>query len=441
MTALEDRLRTELPQLADVLTSTERPEQPILPSSDSELEENTSVLELSIPTNRSSRRWSLVAGAAAAVVAAVALGVVLRDTDERTTVVTKPDAGEVPADSSVGAVTPSTLGIWSVLPEAPIDPRPYAVAAWTGNEAVFWAGSSLSRGFAYSDGAAYDPETDTWRSITVPGWGHPGLTSAFFDGELYALAKGGGSRFDPVNGIWADLPSVTGMFLAATVASDDAIWGLGPAGQNPVGQPDIAIARYQPDTDTWDYGPVFEGTDEQASIVQGLARLESSVHWDGSEIIVWGGSDGGVAFDPANETWRIIDPPEPPSGLAKNSLAAATDAGFTVLVDIDTTQGPLSSVAVLEPDGWRWLDTAIPIENFESVTIAAAPGWLIIFSADESPATVHLPSGAWSSHDDGPLGGVEAPNAVWTGGQLVIWGGVPNDTASPEGASWTPPTP
>ena len=105
--------------------------------------------------------------------------------------------------------------------------------------------------------------------MNVPGWGHPGLTSAFFDGELYALAKGSGTRFDPIAGEWIDLPMVEGMFLVATVATDDAVWGLGPAGVNSVGQPDLAIARYDPTSDSWVYGPVFEGTDDQPRSSQG----------------------------------------------------------------------------------------------------------------------------------------------------------------------------
>ena len=88
------------------------------------------------------------------------------------------------------------------------------------------------------------------------------------------------------------------MFLASTVATDDAVWGLGPAATNPTGQPDLAIARYEPTTDAWVYGTVFEGTAEQAPIVSGLGRLESTVHWDGTEILVWGRQGGGIAFDP-----------------------------------------------------------------------------------------------------------------------------------------------
>lgn len=433
MTALEDRLREDLPELADRLVAQdERPQE-----SPSVAAEAVSVLGL-LGERETSRRWPLVAVAAAVVAAvAVVVGVasLARENDPKVAVV----AEEGPQDSGSAAVAPPTsFGTWAVLADAPIDPRPHAVSAWTGDEVVFWAGSSLGRGFAYTDGAAYDPMVGTWRTIVVPGWGHPGLTSAFFNGELYALAKGGGSRFDPVRGGWADLPQVQGMFLAATVATDEAIWGLGPAGQNPVGQPDLAVARYVPSTDSWVYSTVYEGTDDQASIVNGLGLLESSVHWVGSEIIVWGREGSGIAFDPSGETWRNLANPEPPSGRISDSVATVTDAGLTVLFTLEAPTGSSNSVGVLGPDGWTWLELPTTIGELGAATISAAGEWLLIFSASQAPITLHIPSGASFRHDDAPLDGVEAPNAVWTGQEMIVWGGVQESSTAPAGVTWTP---
>ncbi len=68
--------------------------------------------------------------------------------------------------------------------------------------------------------------------------GHPTYTK-----HLTGPPKGGGTRFDPTDGTWTDLPQVEGMWLEATVATDKAVWGLGPAASNPEGQPDVAIAQ------------------------------------------------------------------------------------------------------------------------------------------------------------------------------------------------------
>ncbi len=375
------------------------------------------------------RRWRLAA-VAASMLAAAGLGYLA---------ISIADSGdEVLVQGS--AVAPSNFGTWDTIAEAPIDPRPYAMTAWTGSEVVFWAGSSLTRGFAYSDGAIYNPDTDSWDSMVVPGWGHPGLSSAFFDGELYALAKGSGTRFDPIAGRWTDLPPVEGMSLAATMATDEAVWGLGPVSVNTVGQPDLAIARYDPASDSWQYGPVFEGTDDQAEIVAGLVRLESTTIWTGSEIVVWRSIDGGIAFNPVTESWRTMPHPQSPSGLIHSSVAVELDDGMAVIAEVENSDGIAVSVALLREGGWQWRETNIALSNFASITVAGAGDWLVVFSADQSPVVIHLPSGAWQRSTGGPLTGVEAPNTVWTGDQLIIWGGVKADADAPNGARWTPPS-
>ena len=65
-------------------------------------------------------------------------------------------------------------------------------------------------------------------------------------------------------------------------------------------------------------------------------------------------------------------------------------------------------------------------------------------------ATNHLPlaldsvdnpmdvaSGEWHQFDDWPMTGVRNPSTVWTGTQLIVWGGLESEGS--EGAIWTPP--
>ncbi len=420
MTDLEERLRTDLPALVDAMLNEESPRLVD--------EGREPVVRRSEPSDdrRVSRRAVLVAAVGAAAGGIVVLGTDLFRSREPATQV-----------NAVGSPAPDSFGSWAPMAEAPIEPRPYAVAAWTGTRSVFWAGSSLSRGFAYTDGALYDPATDNWEPMAVPGWGHPGLTSAFFDGELYALAKGGGTRFDPIAGEWLDLPPVEGMFLAATVATDDGIWGLGPADLNPVGQPDLAIARYQPEGDTWVYGPTWEGTDDRASIIAGLSRLESTALWTGTEIAVCGRTGGCIGFDHATEAWRSIPAV---TGAAAPAVAVATDLGLAMIVQTKAEDSQVA-VEVLTAQGWQRKADGIPIERFDTATAAAAGEWLAAFTAGQPPTVIHLPSGTWHVVADGPLEGVEAPNVVWTGEQLVVWGGVPDNPTAPAGAVWTPPEP
>ena len=427
MNNIEDRLRTELGELADALIAQQQAThdparnqwdaEPALPMAG----EDQPVRRL--------RRPRLV-GLAAGMLVVAGFGYLAIGND---------GSAETVIAQGTPAI-PTSFGTWDTIADAPIDPRPYGVTAWTGSEFVVWAGSSLSRGFAYTDGAIYQPETDSWALMDVPGWGHPGLSSAFFDGELYALAKGGGTRFDPIAGQWSDLPPVEGMFLAATVATDRGVWGLGPADVNGSGQPDLAIAEFDPDNDSWRYGPVFEGTDEQAEIVAGLGMFETTTLWTGTEIVVWRSTNGGIAFDPVTESWRTMPHPQSPSGLIHSSIAVQLDEGMAVLAQVENSDGVAVDVAVLNADGaWQWLETDIPVSGLESITVAGAGDWIAMFFAGEDPVMVHLPTGAWKQQTEGPLRGIQAPNIAWTGTQLIVWGGVTANAGAPDGATWTPP--
>ena len=107
--------------------------------------------------------------------------------------------------------------------------------------------------------------------------------------------------------------------------------------------------------------------------------------------------------------------------------------------DDDDSGEPIAvSVALLRDEGWEWHETSIDFSSFPSLTAAGAGDWLVVFSADQAPVVIHLPSGAWQRNTQGPLSGVEAQNTVWTGDQLIIWGGVKADAASPNGARWAP---
>ena len=191
MSDVEDRLRRELPALADALTNTTA-------NPDDEGERSVSETLYGLPSTGRSRRGLGALGVAACAAAALLAAVL----------VTRDDPGRTAVDAVDRSLAPGGAGTWDVIPEAPIAAPAYPASIWTGTEAVFWAGSSLDRGFAYSDSAAYDPSTETWRSASAPGWGHPGLVSVEVDGLLFATAKGSIGRLDVDTGGWVELPCV-----------------------------------------------------------------------------------------------------------------------------------------------------------------------------------------------------------------------------------------
>ena len=169
-TDLEDRLRAELPRLADVLVAAD------LIDGD----------EVTLPVHRSprSRRWLVpVAAVAAVVLLLVGVAVALRPgTDHR-------DQGHV-------EVGPNPVeGSWAPMATSPLSPREAAVSVWTGTEVIVWGGRVGN--MALLDGAAYNPTMDTWRTIQPNSWGHPGAHAVWAGDRMVVLAKNGGAVLRP----------------------------------------------------------------------------------------------------------------------------------------------------------------------------------------------------------------------------------------------------
>ena len=299
-----------------------------------------------------------------------------------------------------------------------------------GTEAVFWAGSNSARTFVYG-GRGVRPRTDTWRTIDVPGWGHPGLTATWFDGAFYAAAKGGATRFDPIAGEWADLPPAIGMFLARVIAADDAVYAVGPGTS---GDDDIVIKRYDADGGAWEQGSRFVTAVATTRVIDGLDRLETEVLWTGREIVLWQ-TMAGIAFDPVSNDWRVIGMYDMASLQIEASRTTATDAGPAIVFSgMSSSIGRLIHIGALDDAGREQRSVPLPAESIDQVSLAAAGDWAVAFVDGGPTFGYHVPSGTGVGLDGAPEIGAE-PNTVWTGEELIVWDGV-----SGVAAAWTPPT-
>ena len=148
-------------------------------------------------------------------------------------------------------------------------PRPTSgagIVAWTGRELIGWGGGCC--GDASADGQAYDPETETWRSLA--------------DSPLAPEQQ-------PL-GAW------TGRELVLFVSGMSAVDGT------PFPDELARAAAYDPETDTWRrIAPLPE------------ARRGASAVWTGHEILFVGGRAGagsparvGLAYNPATNGWRRL---------------------------------------------------------------------------------------------------------------------------------------
>lgn len=422
MSDVEDRLRRDLPALADALTRTTA-------SPDGEGERSMTELSHGHPSterHRGGLRTLVVAACAAAALLAAVL--VIGD-----------DPGRTAVDAVDRSLAPGGAGTWDVIPEAPIGSRSYPVSMWTGTEALFWAGSSLDRSFAYGDAAAYDPSSETWRSAPQPGWGHPGLVSVEVDGLLFATAKGSVGRLDVDTGEWVELPAFDRLEIRSIAPGDGGMWALGARPENPKR---FGIAFYDAGTERWTDGSDL-GDAAGAAALEALTDLDQPVLWAGNAVVAWA-EPQAFAYDTTEGWWSTVPPLPELEGDVVATRAVADDAGLVVLVE--SIRDGDHIVTALRWDGaerWSTLDDVeLPVEALDRTTVAMAGEWIMLLPPAGPPVSWHPASGTSHEHMDAPIRGLEGSGTVWTGSQLIVWGGVPaegNDLPAGAGMIWTAP--
>jgi hypothetical protein len=104
-----------------------------------------------------------------------------------------------------GAAYDPETDTWSALPKAPISPRGGQAAVWTGSEMVIWGGQEGMSGPTYNDGAAFDPTTNTWRMLAQSPLPPMSGATALWDGhEVIVL----GGQPQQINGLQGASPDV-----------------------------------------------------------------------------------------------------------------------------------------------------------------------------------------------------------------------------------------
>jgi hypothetical protein len=97
---------------------------------------------------------------------------------------------------------------WRTLAPSPLSARRVR-GVWTGKEMIVDAGSTGgepitgNNELALADGGAYDPATDTWRTISE-GLAHPGFVPVWTGSKVVMFAKGGAVVYDVASDKWID---------------------------------------------------------------------------------------------------------------------------------------------------------------------------------------------------------------------------------------------
>ena len=219
---------------------------------------------------------------------------------------------------SIGGIYDLATDVWKALPTSnQPEWRWQHDLVWTGREVLVWGGANWDN-VNLCDGGRFDPEQGTWSPMSLAGApsGCAGPAVAWTGKEL--LVWGGdkagisyeltntGAVYDPELDSWRTMSTVGAPAARARAA---VVW----TGQEMIvfgGNVGVDARAYNPTTDTW----------RSLSLVGAPAlHTRGDAVWTGSEMIVWGHSDCDVGgrYDLASDTWKLFS--------SKGSLSARAE--------------------------------------------------------------------------------------------------------------------
>lgn len=218
------------------------------------------------------------------------------------------------------------------------------------------------------------------------------------------------------------------------------IWG----GQLGGGAFSNAGAMYSPDSDHWEPINPFNAP-------AGRAGLQAV--WTGTAVLVWGGFgeggflNSGARFDPAEQRWLPMTTANAPAGR-DGHIAVWTGRRLLVWGGRNAT-GFLGDGGLYDPGEDRWetlTTTGAPSARTEATAVwtgesllvwggqgdsgELSDGAVLQFDASGQPAGWEpLPAG-------GAPGARQGHSAIWTGRQMLVWGGRRGSTPLGDGAAY-----
>jgi hypothetical protein len=290
-------------------------------------------------------------------------------------------------------------------------PRTNHTAVWTGAEMIVWGGNT-STGLS-SSGGRYNPAAiagTEWQATSTtnnpaPRTGHTavwtGTEMVVWGGTTSLGPASTGGRYDPAGNAWqatdttdTDTPAPRTGHTAVWTGAEMIVWGGEASG--------TALStggRYDPATNTWT---------AMSSSGAPSARYGHTAEWTGTHMIVWGGTDGiqrfasGAMYDPVTDAWQdISDSVSDTDTPASRFWHSAVWTGSHMIVWGGDAGGDANT-------GGRY-DTAASADTAWQAT-----------STTGNPA-------ARTNH-----------TAVWTGSEMIVWGGDASGTALSTGGRYTP---
>ncbi len=225
-------------------------------------------------------------------------------------------------------------------------------------------------------------------------------------------------------------PAARRHHTAVWTGTELIVWG---GETNSMSSPVNTGGRYNPTLNTWT---------PTSTVNAPLARRFHTAVWTGSKMIIWGGEIGallitnsGGLYDPANNTWQPLTMNNAPGAMPKHS---AVWSGTEMIVWGVTSAVP----AILVSAGGRYNPTTdtwtnVATNNGPALRLNHTAVWtgneMIVWGGENPTSFLALTNSGgrynpinntWSATSQ-----VNAPDArtrhtaVWTGTEMIIWGG------------------
>ena len=331
----------------------------------------------------------------------------------------------------LGAPQPAAAqGTWTATSTTAVPTaRTYHTAVWTGSKMIVWGGQGATPATRVDTGGVYDPTANVWAATNTTGapTARNDHTAVWTGSKMIVW---GGFSGDATGGIYT--PSTDTWTATSTVGAPSrrflhaAVW----TGWEMIvwGGEEIATAEttntgaiYNPATNTW----------RPTSLVGApSARSGHVAVWTGSKMIVWGAmtTDTGGIYDPATDSWTATStvgapgPRDLPAAVWTGSKmiiwgGSGTNTGgiYDPVADVWTATNTTGAPSGRQFHRGVWTGTRMVVwggnENFGGAFLDTGGVYDPVAGTWSATTTVGAPT-ARAFH-----------TAVWTGLQMVVWGG------------------
>jgi hypothetical protein len=332
---------------------------------------------------------------------------------------------------------------WTAMATSVGPPPRWGVSSvWTGNVMVVWGGTIDNTAW-HQTGNRYDPLVDAWTPMSTTN----APVSVQFRSTVWSgtdmIVWGGananqsatntGGRYNPITDTWqptsmVGAPSVRTIHRAVWTGSKMVVWG--GWFQLVEGQNTNTGGCYDPATDSWQ---------PTSTVGAPAARGDFAAAWTGSRMLVFGGRgkagytfpettlSDGFSYDPVGDTWTPISL----SGAPAGGITFGLWTGSSMLVWPDR-DGRTGNATKYTPSANAWSPIATTSVTGNPIRIGSG---LLRWGGPGGGARYDSATDSWAL-----MGTADQPSTprsdhalVWTGREMIVWGGQSGGTVSTGG--------